>query len=638
MYFTDAEFVEYNNTVGTSYKKLPTLAGGGNADPNIANLRVKQFHGIGVCGSSDPNLCYEPSSYTGSVENITPVAGDVGYDPTLNRGVAVFKVTGFSGFFVYTDASSPPPSQCWVKVSTGLNHTLAIKADGTLWGWGSSENFQLGTGGGPATSNTPIQIGTQTDWLEISAAAVSSYAIKQNGTLWAWGSNNYGQLGLGNNSNAPSPNQIGAGIDWKFITATGNRSFAIKQNGSLWAWGYGADNYLGLNDSQNKSIPTQIGNSNDWNTVSSSGTFQTIAIKGGKLFTWGHNGNGALGNGTTTSNPIPTQVGNANWIKISAGELFSLGIQQNGTLWAWGTNTYGQLGDGTTVDKLASTQIGYANDWIEVEGSSYISRGIRKLGYLNQTLWGWGRNYTGELGAGNVSNVLVPTQNGANTQWGFITHGAVSLHSVWLDYFGRLYSAGFNFKGQLGDGINVNKNTLTYIASCSLAALPITLTSFTAKNQTCTNLLNWTTENEINNQYFEIQHSNDGTNFKPIGKVNGQLNSSIPHSYDFTHNTPGNRMNYYRLKQVDVDDKFTFSKIEKVNNTTNKITIYPNPVTNELYVKAAKNNMPFSIVNNVGQTVLSGQHQFLKPIPTIILSKGIYFLKMDDKVIKFLKQ
>ena len=67
-------------------------------------------------------------------------------------------------------------------------------------------------------------------------------------------------------------------------------------------------------------------------------------------------------------------------------------------------------------------------------------------------------------------------------------------------------------------------------------------------------------------------------------------------------------------------------------------TIYPNPVTNELYVKAAKNNMPFSIINNVGQTVLSGQHQFLKPIPTTILSKGIYFLKMDDKVIKFLKQ
>lgn len=141
--------------------------------------------------------------------------------------------------------------QCWSKISTGANHTLAIADNGTLWAWGTNGFGQLGVGIlAFQGSIIPIQIGTATNWKEIAAGSEFSVAIRSGGllgelgTLWAWGSNNLGQLGDGTFTNKNIPTQIGTGFKWKQISASSLHVMAISDTGlfasgdrTLWGWG-----------------------------------------------------------------------------------------------------------------------------------------------------------------------------------------------------------------------------------------------------------------------------------------------------------------------------------------------------------------------------------------------------------------
>ena len=95
-------------------------------------------------------------------------------------------------------------AQCWTTVAAGYNHTIGIKTDGTLWAWGRNDYGQLGDGTN-TNKNVPTQIGTDTNWKLIAAGDNHTMAIKDNGTLWAWGRNNYGQLGDGTTVNKNTP-------------------------------------------------------------------------------------------------------------------------------------------------------------------------------------------------------------------------------------------------------------------------------------------------------------------------------------------------------------------------------------------------------------------------------------------------
>lgn len=111
-------------------------------------------------------------------------------------------------------------AQCWQQVAAGLDHTLAIKPDGTLWGWGGNFVGQLGVGTVSESVQTPVQIGTDNDWKEVSAGGNNSMAVKNDGTLWAWGSNQFGQIGdglFGEENNVISPKKIGTATNWKSI-------------------------------------------------------------------------------------------------------------------------------------------------------------------------------------------------------------------------------------------------------------------------------------------------------------------------------------------------------------------------------------------------------------------------------------
>jgi alpha-tubulin suppressor-like RCC1 family protein len=183
-----------------------------------------------------------------------------------------------------TTAKSSPvqtgASTDWASVNVGYRHTLAVKTTGTLWAWGLNTFGRLGTGNTTVRSS-PVQIGTDTNWSKVSAGGTHSLAIKTTGTLWAWGYNANQQLGLNDNqtgTSRSSPVQIGTDTDWASICAGQTHSTAIKTNGTLWVWGDNRRGQLGIPFISATSSPVQIGSNTNWSKVSSSYTSNTHAL------------------------------------------------------------------------------------------------------------------------------------------------------------------------------------------------------------------------------------------------------------------------------------------------------------------------------------------------------------------------
>jgi len=269
-----------------------------------------------------------------------------------------------------TDRSKPTQvgtDTAWATVSCGADFTLARKTDGSLWAWGNNlwGQLGLGDGGGGSERSIPTLVGADSDWATVSCGADFTLARKTDGSLWAWGFNGGGQLGLGDSGDGAyrlSPTRIGTGSDWPAVSCGGGHVLARKADGSLWAWGGNQWGELGLGDSgygNMRTTPTRVGTGTDWATMSC-GTGFTLACKAdGSLWAWGDNGNGQLGLGDVLARAVPTQVGtDDDWVAASCGLLQSLALKSDGSLWAWGYNGYGQLGLRDTAPRITPTRVG----------------------------------------------------------------------------------------------------------------------------------------------------------------------------------------------------------------------------------------------------------------------------------------
>jgi len=253
-------------------------------------------------------------------------------------------------------------AQNWSSVSCGTYHTIARKTDGTLWAWGYNWNGQLGLGD-TTDRNTPTKVGTDTNWASVSCGAQHTLAIKTDGTLWAWGYNWNGQLGLGDTTERNTPTKVGTETNWSSVSCGVYHTLARKTDGTLWAWGANGDGQLGLGDTTDRYTPTKVGTDTNWSSVSC-GVWHTIARKtDGTLWAWGANGNGQLGLGDNTSRNTPTQVTqvilSVNPTSLSFGEIVK---GQSKTLSFTLTNT----GGGTLTGNLTANQ-----PWISVSPTSF---------------------------------------------------------------------------------------------------------------------------------------------------------------------------------------------------------------------------------------------------------------------------
>ncbi len=299
-----------------------------------------------------------------------------------------------------TEVTVSVSSLYWKQIAAGRYYTMAIKSDGTLWGWGSNTYGQLGDG---TTTDRPqaVQIGTDTHWAYVYAKFLHTIGIKDDGTLWAWGYNRYGQLGDGTITNKLVPMQEPSkATDWSGAAVGYYHTVALKKDGSLWTTGRNNYGQLGDNTTVDKHIFTKISAPGDtWKAVAA-GYYHSLAIKGDdSLWAWGYNRYGQLGDSTTTNRQVPTQENSLanDWAAVAAGYNHSLALKKNGTLFGWGINSQAQLGDGSRTQRTIPTQeASAASDWIAIDGGSATSVALKSDG----TLWGWGYNNYGQIGDG----------------------------------------------------------------------------------------------------------------------------------------------------------------------------------------------------------------------------------------------
>ena len=296
------------------------------------------------------------------------------------------------------------------------NH-FAIKQDGTLWSWG-----QNGNGGRLGQNNltsydSPVQIGSGTDWKQVSKSYLGAIATKTNGTLWAWGNNQRGQLGQNSvtnpsNMGISSPVQI-PGTSWTHGEGGLNYSMALRTDGTLWAFGSNTYGELGDNSRAHKSSPVQIPGTT-WTKNITAG-YYTMAVKtDGTLYAWGSNTYGALGLNQPhpTKRSSPTQIPGTTWSTIRgnwAGNTF--GLKTDSTAWAWGDGRKGAMGLNEAVQRSSPTQI--PGSWTKISASEYGGGGIKTGG----SMWTWGGNSYGEQGQNDTTQRSSPIQVGTDTEW-----------------------------------------------------------------------------------------------------------------------------------------------------------------------------------------------------------------------------
>jgi len=323
----------------------------------------------------------------------------------------------------------------WKQVSCGTNHTAAIKTDGTLWCWGQNNVGQLGNNT-TTIRCTPVQeFYGGTNWKQVACGNSHTAAIKTDGTLWVWGYNGFGQLGI-NNTTTPicTPVQeFYGGTNWKQVECGEYHTAAIKNDGTLWTWGYNNNGQLGDNTTTNRLTPvTTFDGGTNWKQISC-GFRHTAAIKtDGTLWSWGRNDTGQLGNNNTGSpscTPVTIFGGGTNWKQVECGGDHTAAIKKDGTLWSWGYNFYGQLGDNTTTSICTPvTTFGGGTNWKQVSGGFYHTATIKTDG----TLWTWGRNANGQLGINNTTtSICTPvTTFAGGTNWKQVASGGYHTTAI----------------------------------------------------------------------------------------------------------------------------------------------------------------------------------------------------------------
>lgn len=388
----------------------------------------------------------------------------------------------------------------WLAVSAGNQHTIGVKVDGTIWGWGNNGTIQLGDGTTIYKSSpVQLRSFPTLPVNNISTFFNNSVVVYNQGFMWHAGADASQYFQTGSATNKSSPVQIGTTTDimldypykldsfsWNSIGAGPSSTMAVRSDGTLWAWGANPTGVLGLGDIVQRSFPTQVGANSNWTVVNmASGTAGATAgaitteTTNTNLYMWGINATGyqlGVGDPANRSSPVqvssqltqflvgeyrsaPIQLTSTTWLDITTSESHATtGIRSDGTLWGWGYNVNNQVGDGTTIDRSSPVQIA-SGAWLSVAGGTNTSYAIRE----DYTLWSWGVSAYGEQGKNlPTAQYSVPTLFD-NNLYKSVSANRYSMYA--LDMNNKLWACGYNNASKLNDGTSTNRSSPVQIGT-----------------------------------------------------------------------------------------------------------------------------------------------------------------------------
>lgn len=336
--------------------------GDGNVSPSYNVTNNDSFLPLRVHGPGN----------VGYLNSIVSISAGEGHNLALKSDGTVW-AWGWNGLGQLgngTTNDSHTPTQVFglgsvVAISGRAYHCLALKSDGTVWGWGWNSWGQLGNGTTTNAVLLPVQVLGLTNPTAISAGYMVSIARMYDGTVRVWGTGPKGELGQGNSGDhSYTPIQVPGLSNVLSISADFQEPEALKADGTIWMWGWNNLGQLGIGTTTDTNIPMQVLGLTNMIFAGATGDRNNCAIKADhSVWTWGRNYNGQLGLGTADQNPhpIPVQMpdfGNGGYVvMVQTPDWHSLALRSDGTLWGWGANDHGQLGNGTTNDAYSPTPV-----------------------------------------------------------------------------------------------------------------------------------------------------------------------------------------------------------------------------------------------------------------------------------------
>ena len=312
-------------------------------------------------------------------------------------------------------------------VGQGYGNTITLKEDGTVWATGKNDYGQLGIGD-TINRNTSLQVKIdENTYLEnvkkIDVTDDTTIALTKTGEVYAWGRNYYGELGVGDKNVRSYATRV-KGIDGNgyleniidVANGEGN-SYAIDKNGNVYGWGHGGYNQID-DTSTSKVYPTKMSDCTDAISISAGDCFMAVMQSNSNTLERGYNRYGQRGNGTTADTPTGTCIVGNDINKICAGNDSTLIIKEDGTVWTSGRNQYGELGVGDTSDRTKFTKL-TLEDGTEIKAKyGELNANITTILGKDGKVYATGYNEYGQLSNGTTTNSkkLKPMLNSDGTE------------------------------------------------------------------------------------------------------------------------------------------------------------------------------------------------------------------------------
>jgi len=300
-----------------------------------------------------------------------------------------------------------------ISVCAGFSHSLALTDSGSVFSWGRNNVGQLGLRHYEHQS-TPQQISGLEKIVGISSGTFHNVVVSENGSVYSWGGNGWGQLGVGDYYTRNKPKLVRRLADKKIISIfTGARhSGAVTSSDVVYSWGNNLSGQLGLSSTKNRKRARPIENLNGKKIVSIvGGQDWTLAIAEDQVYSWGHNQVGQLGLGDFSDRNEPqiiSDLSDKKVINIGTGNQYSVAVTASGTVYVWGANALGELGNKVSKEAKNSPQLVESLEKIAsvVAGANHVLAVSEE-----RKIFCWGFNGFGQLGLGNVDFQITPQEN-----------------------------------------------------------------------------------------------------------------------------------------------------------------------------------------------------------------------------------